>query len=557
MSLATLRPRSIPRHRRFLSLVLAAASIALAAVAIAPPPARGQSLDVIGVEPVERFPVRMEDGDFIDSYSSAFAPAADNGFYALWFELAFDEQSPGHLMGQRFDGQDQPIGNPRPIGTSSSGPVQGNLQVRRRGDRMLAIWQRNTANSPNVYGRFLDTRGAPQTPVFPIGAASGSSPAAVLLESGNALVVWRDSELYSGRLVARIIEPDGTLGPLVVLAGGDARYPAVGVDGQGRILVVWHAFVFDDAPYFDLMGRWLDSDGHPTSSAFVVARNTNNSASLGVWPDGGSVAVWATCTDQFQRSGCEIRARALDSEGKPLGRSVRLSPNDGRGHVAPVTAMGPDGVLFVSWQACPSVPGGNFGICRFHAVALDEDGDRLATAPVLDVGGEQERRRVVALDDDFMVSWYAYNAHPDGVYTQRYRFTAASDEPPPPDPQPQDPPPPAGIAPLTSAEVPGFRFWVQIGDDPGAVIGVMEPVCIPETVCVSGALPGRSEVFVRVVGPKLNGYLWPTLVKFSTSRVQVWIEQDRTGAVRYYDLAAASPGSSALPGLFDREGFQP
>jgi hypothetical protein len=216
--------------------------------------------------------------------------------------------------------------------------------------------------------------------------------------------------------------------------------------------------------------------------------------------------------------------------------------------------MGPDGVLFVSWQACPSVPGGNRLVCRFHAVALNESGERLATAPVLDVGGEQERRQVVALDDDFLVSWYGYNAHPDGAYTLRYRFTAATDEPPPPQ---EPPPPPAGVAPLTSAELPGFRFWVQIGDDPGAVLGTMEPVCIPETLCVSGALPGRSEVFLRVVGPKPNGYLWPTLVKFSTSRVQVWIEQVSTGTVRYYDLAGATPGSSALPGLFDREGFQP
>ena len=554
MTSSTYRPRAVRCPRRLLLLFLATGSIALAAVVFAPSAARGQSLDVIGTEPTELLPLRMEDGDFIDSYSSAFAPAADNGFYGLWFEVDFAKGGPGQLKGQRFDGQDQRIGNPRPIATTSFGALQRGLQVQRRGDRMLAVWRRNTSTSPNVYGRFLDTKGAPLTPVFPIGATSGSAPAVVLLDSGAALVVWRDSELYAGRLVARVITPDGTLGPQLMLAGGDARDPAVGVDAQGRVLVVWHAFVFEDAPYFDLMGRWLDSDGHPTSNPFRVAPNTNKSATLGVWPDGGSVAVWTRCTEQFGRNGCEIRARALDSEGNPLAPPVRLSPDDGRSHIEPVTAMGPDGVLFVSWQACPSVPGGNLLVCRFHAVALDESGERLATAPVLDVGGEQERRQVVALDDDFLVSWYGYNAHPDGVYTVRYRFTAAPDEPPPPQ---EPPPPPAGVAPLTSAELPGFRFWVQIGDDPGAVFGTMEPVCILETLCVSGAVPGRSEVFVRVVGPKPNGYLWPTLVKFSTSRVQVWIEQVSTGTVRYYDLEGATPGSSSLPGLFDREGFQP
>jgi hypothetical protein len=71
---------------------------------------------------------------------------------------------------------------------------------------------------------------------------------------------------------------------------------------------------------------------------------------------------------------------------------------------------------------------------------------------------------------------------------------------------------------------------------------VRENVCIPETVCVSGALPGRAEVFLRVVGPRPNGKLWPTLVKFTTSRVDVWIRQLSTGEEKHYTLEGASPG---------------
>ena len=117
------------------------------------------------------------------------------------------------------------------------------------------------------------------------------------------------------------------------------------------------------------------------------------------------------------------------------------------------------------------------------------------------------------------------------------------------------PPPPAG-PPLTSEHLPGYAVKVRIGGQDG-ISGQAEPACIPETLCVSGALAGRSEVFVRVVGPKPNGKLWPTLVKFTTSTVEVWIEQLATGLVRYYRLEGASPGSSELPGLFDRDGFPP
>lgn len=126
-----------------------------------------------------------------------------------------------------------------------------------------------------------------------------------------------------------------------------------------------------------------------------------------------------------------------------------------------------------------------------------------------------------------------------------------------PPPPVEGPPPPSGPW-LTSTGLPGFRAKVLITPQVGAsFLGSAVPVCIPETLCVAGALPDRSEVFVRVVGPKPNGYLWPTLVKFTTSEVEVWIEQLSTNAVKYYRLEGARPGSDELPGLFDREGFAP
>ena len=119
------------------------------------------------------------------------------------------------------------------------------------------------------------------------------------------------------------------------------------------------------------------------------------------------------------------------------------------------------------------------------------------------------------------------------------------------------PPPPEGDW-LTSDEVPGFRVKARITAAGGAEQPVRaEAACIPETLCISGALPGRSEVFVRVVGPKPNGKLWPTLVRFSTSTIEVWIEQLSSGEIQYYRLEGASPGSSDLSGLFDRDGFDP
>jgi hypothetical protein len=115
-------------------------------------------------------------------------------------------------------------------------------------------------------------------------------------------------------------------------------------------------------------------------------------------------------------------------------------------------------------------------------------------------------------------------------------------------------PGPPGGAWLTTSELSGFRFKVRIA---GTTTGVQESDCLGETLCVSGAVPGRSEAFVRIVGPRPNGYLWPNVVKFTTSTVEVWIEQLGTGSVKYYALAGAWPGLDDLPGLYDRTGFLP
>lgn len=119
-----------------------------------------------------------------------------------------------------------------------------------------------------------------------------------------------------------------------------------------------------------------------------------------------------------------------------------------------------------------------------------------------------------------------------------------------------DPPPLAGTW-LTTSELPDFQFKVRITSGGTTITGVRENDCVQETLCVSGAVPGRSEVFVRVVGPRPNGFLWPNVVKFTPSQVEVWIQKLDTGEIQYYLLPGSAPDSDELPGLFDRNGFLP
>ena len=118
---------------------------------------------------------------------------------------------------------------------------------------------------------------------------------------------------------------------------------------------------------------------------------------------------------------------------------------------------------------------------------------------------------------------------------------------------PSDPPPP-NSPPLTSSQYPDFRFWVEIAD---TRLGTHGPSCLPETVCVAGAIPTRAEVFLRIVGPKPNGRLWPNIIKFNTTKAEVWIEQISTGIIKYYLLPNLGPESETLPGIVDKDGFVP
>ncbi|HVS02953.1 MAG TPA: hypothetical protein VMT16_09300 [Thermoanaerobaculia bacterium] len=109
---------------------------------------------------------------------------------------------------------------------------------------------------------------------------------------------------------------------------------------------------------------------------------------------------------------------------------------------------------------------------------------------------------------------------------------------------------------LQSSEIPDFVFRVTIEAGDEAHPGVMEPVCLDETLCVSGALPGRVEAQLRIIGPRPNGFLWFQVVRFTPSRIVVHAEQLSTGEVNYYVLEAIGPLDRPTS-LEDRFAFLP
>lgn len=115
-------------------------------------------------------------------------------------------------------------------------------------------------------------------------------------------------------------------------------------------------------------------------------------------------------------------------------------------------------------------------------------------------------------------------------------------------------PPPQGRTYL-SESYPDFRFTVQISSGGQPVTTQLEPECLADALCIGGALPGRAEVALRILGPRPNGYFWPVIGRLSPSRVEIWIEQVSSGRLRYYLLDALPRSSERLEGVIDRQGF--
>jgi hypothetical protein len=295
---------------------------------------------------------------------------------------------------------------------------------------------------------------------------------------------------------------------------------------------------------------WNEPKGEPNtaeSEEFAIKARTFN----GTWGPptlvtgaGGSAGV-ALARDERHRlhlvysNGTErIENRGklfhrISDDGRDWGPPLRLDSNGQA--CCPRMAAGSGGDVFVTWMEREGKQ--EQGAWRRY------DGSRWQPVRKLNGRGREVWHPVISrlADGSMAAVWSSRSKDAIGVGSELLTFSV---EPP-------------GGAWLETSAVPGFRVKVLISSGNETISGTKINPCIAETLCVAGTLPDRAEVFLRVVGPRPNGKLWPTIVKFSASRVQVWIEQNATGELRYYDLAAVAPGDRllTLDGLADTRGF--
>lgn len=386
----------------------------------------------------------------------------------------------------------------------------------------------------------------------PAGLVTSFGPSVAALPSGGYVITWTvgvqedplgdplkptDQDAY----VARIDEEGSPVGAAVRLHQENAG-SQVALDigaSESNIVIAWVSNPLTiDQEYFV---RVLEPELLPRSEEIPVEKPRRGS--LAVAPDGRFIVGSAMAG--FGPDDFRARLQIFEPDGAPIGPPFNAHPDGRRHQGAPAVEITGEGNLWALWgetHDVDGVPGGRLELAlMLRSFSLEgrptsrpEELVRIGNGAFAFTGGAEGA----------LVTWTPTSSTP---------FLAGQVVGRPPDAE--IPPEELG---LESPELPGFRVWVRIaGGDLEAIWATETVPCTAEALCAAGLLPDRAEVIVRVAGPKPNGFLWPIMVKLTTSRVEIWMEQLGTGDIQYYLLPGASPGSELLPGLFDRAGFRP
>lgn len=191
-----------------------------------------------------------------------------------------------------------------------------NVSMNAKGD-FVVVWRSSLQSSPggNIYGQRFAADGSRLGGEFLVGPGdsnldSQSEPQVSLADSGEFVVAFSNRELNQvatalGRndletrfVQLRIYAADGSprTDPITAsdaTADGSPRFPRVGLDGSGRIVLVWINGTQVRARHYDLAGTALSA---PYNVNQTSADSAVDQPTLAVRPDGSYAVAWEAFT---------------------------------------------------------------------------------------------------------------------------------------------------------------------------------------------------------------------------------------------------------------------
>lgn len=288
----------------------------------------------------------------------ASVAATADGFVVVWNSYGQDGAGSG-VFGQRFDSSGGPVGDEFQVNTATELDEDYPVVGMRPDGTFMVVWERVTGTIPelsSLRGRIFGADGSPTGDDFPVGSH------------------WTSTRLL----------------------------PSIAGDGQGRFVVVWHAY---DGSLWGVFGQRFDSDGLPLGGEFLVNSYTTNRQfypSVAADDAGNFVVVWLA--DAEGGYDLEIVGRRFDPAGEPIGPEFPVQSDTSAFGVSPVVAMSGTGEFVVVWENEQMAPFDRDILARrFDAGGTPLESEFLVN--VYTVGTQYAPAVTVSDSGDFVVTW--------------------------------------------------------------------------------------------------------------------------------------------------------
>jgi hypothetical protein len=324
----------------------------------------------------QRYPAVAQDsdGNFVIVWESYGSPGTDSDY---------------SIQGQRYDYNGLPQGSQFQVNSyTTSAQRYPAVALDSNGD-FVVVWESNgssvagpggpaDASSSSIQGQRYNSSGAPQGSQFQINSYTTNSqrnPAVTLDSDGDFVVVWQsngsggdDANGYSiqGQRYDSSGAPQGSQFQVNNYTTGSQRTPAVSLDSDGDVVVVWESLggSGSDTSYHSIQGQRYNNAGTAQGSQFQVNSYTTGSQSspaVSRDSDGDFVVVWMSNGSSVagpggpaDTSSGSIQGQRYNSVGTAQGSQFQVNSYTTNLQSAPAVSRDSDGDFVVVWASLGS-----------------------------------------------------------------------------------------------------------------------------------------------------------------------------------------------------------
>ncbi len=303
------------------------------------------------------------------------------------------------------------------------------IATRATGESVV-VWETLHSGSRDVYAQLYDADGNPVGSEFLVTALQSSSqydPAVTMNDSGEFVVVWRDSRGADSDIYARTFDATGTplSGDILVhtITAGNDTEPDVAMDADGNFVVIWQG---TDADGEGIQGQRFDLSGAKLGSQFQVNTFTTDQQddpSVAMADDGRFIVVWESYLQDGSGEG--VYAQLYDATGSAVGGEFRVNTATSGSQSQPDVAMSNDGSFVVTWQSKDADEVGIY-FQRYDASGTAIGGEVQANT----AESWRQENPVIAMNNagEFVIAWQSELQDGDslGVYARRFDATGVA-----------------------------------------------------------------------------------------------------------------------------------